>query len=140
MRLICELWDYPRSTYYYQPRPSAETDLPAALSRLAATWPTYGSRRLTQLLRREGWQVNRKRVRRLMCELGIQRKIKRKTVWTTHSQHGWRRYPNLVQDLAITHPDQVWVADVTYLKVNGQWRYLATVMDRCSIIPFCSGV
>ena len=129
MRLICELWDYPRSTFYYLPRPAPEAELPAALLRLAATWPTYGSRRLTQLLRREGWKVNRKRVRRLMGQLGIQRKIKRKTVWTTHSQHGWRRYPNLVQDLAITHPDQVWVADVTYVRLRFEFVYLAIVMD-----------
>ena len=123
------MWDYPRSSFYYQPRAPVEADLQAALQRLATAWPTYGSRRLTQLLRREGWPVNRKRVSRLMRQLGLERKIKRKKVWTTQSQHGWRRYPNLVKDLAITHPDQVWVADVTYVRLRFEFVYLAIVMD-----------
>jgi transposase InsO family protein len=129
VRLLCELWDYPRSTFYYQPKPMAEADLCAALQRLAATWPTHGSRWFAQALRREGWVVNRKRIRRLMRVLGLQRKNKRQTVWTTHSRHGWRRYPNLVQNLAITHPDQLWVADLTYVRLRGEFVYLAIVLD-----------
>ncbi len=100
-----------------------------ALLRLAAEWPTYGSRRLTEELRREGWKVNRKRVRRLMRVLGIKRKIKRKTVWTTNSRHGFRRYPNLVQDLETVRPDQVWVADLTYVRLRFEFVFLAIVMD-----------
>lgn len=100
-----------------------------ALLTLAEQFPTYGSRRLTQLLRRQGWQVNRKHVSRLLRQLGIDRKIRRKKVWTTQSQHGWRRYPNLVQDLIITHPDQVWVADVTYVRLRWEFVYLAIVLD-----------
>ncbi len=129
VRLICELWGYPRSTFYYQPKPMVEADLCAALQRLAATWPTHGSRWLTAALRREGWVVNRKRIRRLMGVLGLQRKTKRSTMWTTHTRHPWPRYPNLVQNLAITHPDQVWVADLTYVRLRGAFVYLAIVLD-----------
>lgn len=126
---LCELWGYPRSTFYYQPRRSTDPGLEAALWALATDWPTYGSRRLTHLLRRQGWKVNRKRIRRFMHQLGIVRKTKRKKVWTTNSQHGFRRYPNLVQDLVITHPDQVWVADVTYVRLRFEFVFLAVVMD-----------
>lgn len=129
VRVICEVWGYPRSTFYYQPQPAAEADLLSALERLAAAWPTHGSRWFTQLLRREGWTINRKRVRRLMRRLGIQPKIKRKTVWTTQSRHGWRRYPNLVRELTITHLDQVWVADITYVRLRFEFIYLAIVLD-----------
>ena len=129
VRLICELWDYPRSTFYYQPKPAAAVDLSTALQRLAATWPTHGSRWFTQALRREGWVVNRKRIRRLMRVLGLQRKNKRQTVWTTQSRHGWHRYPNLVTDLAITHPNQVWVADLTYVRLRFEFVYLAIILD-----------
>ncbi len=129
MRLICELWAYPRSTFYYQPQVPDDGELQTDLLRLAAEWPTYGSRRLTELLRRDGWKVNRKRVRRLMRALGIERKIKRKKVWTTNSRHGWRRYPNLVQDLEIAHPDQVWVADLTYVRLRSEFVFLAVILD-----------
>jgi putative transposase len=129
VRLLCELWNYPRSTFYYHARPVAEADLCAALVRLVTAWPTHGSRWFTQLLRREGWKINRKRVRRLLRQLGFERKNKRKTVWTTQSRHGFRRFPNLVQDLDVTHPDQVWVADLTYVRLRCEFVYLAIVLD-----------
>src|SRR5574340_198826 len=129
VQLLCELWDYPRSTFYYRPQPAAEADLCAALARLVTAWPTHGSRWFTALLRREGWKVNRKRVRRLLRELGFVRKNKRKTMWTTQSGHGFRRFPNLVQDLRVTHPDQVGVADLTYIRLRFEFVYLAIVLD-----------
>jgi putative transposase len=129
VRIICDVWGCPRSTYYYQPKPKANPDLCAALKRLAAAWPTYGSRRLAHLLRREGWAVNRKRISRLLHVLGLERKSRRQIVWTTQSRHRWRRYPNLVEDLTITHPDQVWVADLTYVRLGDDFVYLAVVLD-----------
>ena len=63
---------YARSRYYYQPRPRDEATLQAAIERLAEAWPTYGYRRITALLRREDFQVNRKHVARLMREMGLQ--------------------------------------------------------------------
>lgn len=129
VKLICEVWGFPRSTFYYQPKPSADQNLRAALERQAAQWPTHGSRWLTEMVRREGWKVNRKRIVRLMRLLGLQRKHRRKVVWTTQSQHGFRRFPNLVRDLQVTRPDQVWVADITYVRLRFEFIYLAIVMD-----------
>jgi putative transposase len=99
------------------------------LGRLAARWPTYGYRRLTAMLRREGWSVNGKRVRRLMAEMGLQGKAPARRRRTTDSRHDFPRYPNLVERLEVTRPDQVWVADITYVKLRDEFVYLAVVMD-----------
>ena len=126
---ICKLWQFPRSTYYHHRRAKRDAELRQALEQLAAEWPTYGSRRLTAELRRNGWCVNRKRIRRLMREMGLQRPKKRRKRRTTQSNHSFPRYPNLVQDLTITHPDQVWVADITYIHLRQEDVYLAVLMD-----------
>jgi putative transposase len=130
-RLVCRLLDYPRSQLYRPPRPPAddEADLRAAVQRLAGQWPTYGYRRLTALLRREGRRTNSKRVRRVMTALGIQgrRSVRRRR--TTDSNHAFPRYPNRVDGLAIVRPDQVWVADITYVRLRDEFVYLAVLMD-----------
>jgi putative transposase len=72
VQVICRVWETPRSTYYYRSQAAGEHELRAALQRLAGMWPRYGSRRLTAHLQREGFQVNRKHVQRLMRERGIQ--------------------------------------------------------------------
>jgi transposase InsO family protein len=126
---ICELWQFPRSTYYHQRRASRDAALRQVLEELAAEWPTYGSRRLTAELRRKGWHVNRKRIQRLMRAMGLQRLKKRRKRRTTQSNHSFPRYPNLVKDLEITHPDQVWVADITYIHLRQEDVYLAVIMD-----------
>ncbi len=102
MTHICEVWDRPRSSYYRRKVLTDEAALHEALERLAGQWPTYGYRRITQQLRREGWQVNHKRVERLMRAAGlhIHRKAKRRTT-TTDSSHPFPRYPNLVEQLEI---------------------------------------
>jgi len=78
---------------------------------VAAEWPTYGYRRVTKQLQRKGWDLNKKRVQRLMREMGLLARKKRKARKTTNSEHSFPRYPNLVQDLEIVRPDQVWVSD-----------------------------
>jgi putative transposase len=130
-RLVCRLLGFPRAALYRAPAgpPPDEADLTAALRRLAGEWPTYGYRRLTAMLRREGRPVNAKRVRRLMTGLGIQRAAPARRPRTTDSGHAFPRYPNLVQGLAVVRPDQVWVADITYVRLRREFVYLAVVMD-----------
>jgi putative transposase len=126
---VCALWDFPRSTYYRRSSKSPVQGLRQALEQVAAEWPTYGSRRLAAQLRRADWKVNRKRIQRLVHEMGLQRPKKRRKRRTTQSDHPFPRYPNLVQDLRIDHPDQVWVADLTYVHLHDEDVYLAVIMD-----------
>ena len=130
-RLVCRLLDFPRCTLYRRPTAPAEkdADLRAALQRLAGRWPTYGYRRLTAMLRREGAAVNGKRVRRVMEEMGIMGRPPVRRPRTTNSDHGFARHPNLVEGLAVVRPDQVWVADITYVRLKADFVYLAVIMD-----------
>jgi len=127
--VACDVLDYPRSTYYHTAKPVADDELRAAIQTVVGDWPRYGYRRVTAELRRRGLPVNRKRVQRLMRLLNLQRKTKAKKRRTTNSQHAFPRYPNLVQDLAVTHPDQVWVCDITYIFLRRECVYLAVIMD-----------
>jgi putative transposase len=130
IRLVCRLLDVPRSSVYYQPQPALdEAMIKAALLDLAAEWPTYGYRRLTFMMQRLGWKVNSKRVRRYMDELNLTGAPPARKTRTTNSQHDFPRYPNLVKDLEIQHPDQVWVADITYIRLRREFIYLAILMD-----------
>lgn len=126
---LCEVLDCARSSLYYQSQRPKDPDLRQAIERLATQWVTYGYRRITKMLQREGWQVNHKRVRRLMGEMGLLQTRKRRKVRTTNSQHHFARYPNRVQSLDITKPDQVWVADFTYVQLGRGHVYLAVIMD-----------
>jgi transposase InsO family protein len=99
------------------------------LQKLAGKWVRYGYRRLTKQLHREGRKLNSKRVRRLMCQLKLNRLPYKRKVRTTNSQHSYPRFPKLVQDLAITRPDQVWVGDLTYARLHNDFVYLAVLMD-----------
>jgi transposase InsO family protein len=131
IRLVCRLLDVPRSSVYYDPVavPDADAMLKAVLLDLAGQWPTYGYRRLTAMMRRLGWPVNGKRVRRWMQELQISGAPPKRTTRTTNSKHGFPRFDNLVQDLEISMPDQVWVADITYIRLHREFVYLAVIMD-----------
>lgn len=130
-RLVCRLLDLPRCQLYRASGgvPDSEANLRQTLVRLAGEWPTYGYRRLKVMLEREGFVVNGKRVRRLMSEQGIQgqQPVRRKR--TTDSNHCFPRWPNLVEGLEIVRPEQVWVADITYIRLKGDFVYLAVLMD-----------
>ncbi len=127
--LVCQTLGYPRSSYYRPRQAPADPELRQQIERLAETWPTYGYRRLTAQLRREGWVVNHKQVARLMRELGLQGKVCARKRRTTNSQHPFPRYPNLVQELPVSYPDQVWVTDITYIRLRSGFVYLAVLMD-----------
>jgi transposase InsO family protein len=129
-QIACEVLDLPRSTYYYQAQAKDEREVKAAIEQVALQWPTYGYRRIAHQLRRDrDWVINDKRVRRLMGEMGLQARKKRKKQRTTDSKHGYPRYPNLVMGLEIMRPDQVWVSDITYIRLLEEFVYLAIIMD-----------
>lgn len=129
VNLLCNLLGCSRSSYYYQPKQRDEIEDRAAIESVAEEWPTYGYRRVTEQLRRQEWIINKKRVQRLMREMGLQVKTKRKARKTTNSDHDFPRYPNLVQDLEIVRPEQVWVSDITYIRLHYEFVYLAVIMD-----------
>ena len=127
----CDLLGLSRSTYYYQPALADESDLEAAIDEIAGRYPTYGTRRVSHQLRRAPYhiQVNRKRVRRIMADKGLLRPLKRRKKRTTDSQHPYPRYPNLVKELEIVHPDQVWASDITFVRLEHDFVYLAVILD-----------
>jgi len=120
-----------RRSYYYQHKdPSSDDALEARISDICLEFSGYGYRRVTKQLQREGWIINHKKVARIMREKGWSRRSrKRKWVTTTDSDHGFQVYPNLVKDLEITAINQLWVADITYIRILTCFVYLAVILD-----------
>lgn len=133
LAVVCQTLGIPRSSVYARQHADAhavDPELQAHIERIAGQWPTYGYRRVTAQLRREGASVvNGKRVRRLMGELGLAGRPAPRRCRTTNSDHPYPRYPNLVAELTITRPDTVWVADITYVRLQRDFVYLAVLMD-----------
>ncbi len=129
--MACRILGLPRSTYYYHPQVKQENDLKEAIQSVAGQFPLYGTRRITHQLRRppHRYVVGRKRIQRLMRSLHLLRPIKRVKIRTTNSEHGFPRFQNLMEGLTISHPDQVWVADITYIRLKHTFIYLAVLMD-----------
>jgi putative transposase len=125
----CRLLKVARSTLYYRPAEVSGDDL-AVMRRLDELYlasPFYGSRRMVAVLRREGWEVNRKRVRRLMRVMGLEAIYQKPTTSAAHPQH--KVYPYLLRGLAIERANQVWCADITYIPMAKGFVYLVAVMD-----------
>jgi putative transposase len=126
------------STYYHRPRGrspeavAAEARLVARIHEICAEFPRYGYRRVTAQLKAEGERVNRKRVARIMREQDLRVRPKRRFVVTTDSDHHGPIFPDLAKDLAPTGPDQLWVADLTYIRVLSGFVYLAVILDAWS--------
>jgi len=126
-----------RASYYRfdekaMPATDSDMDLRDAIQRIALEWPAYGRRRITHELRRQGWTVNWKRVYRLMREDNLLCVRRRKFVVTTESNHGRKVYPNLKPELVLTGVDQLWVADITYIRLQAEFVYLAVILDAYS--------
>lgn len=116
-----------------RPGPDPDMELRDAIQRLALAWPAYGRPRLTAELRRQNWVVNPKRVYRLMREDNLLCLRKRKfVVTTTDSNHGLRVYPNLAPSLVLTGVNQLWRADITYIRLRDEFVYLAVILDAYS--------
>jgi transposase InsO family protein len=128
-KTVCAVLAFSRSTFYHRPQPPNDEALKEVIREVAGQFPTYGYRRVTVELERRQVNANRKRVARLMREMGLAAKIKRQTRRTTNSDHDLPRYANWVQDLSISRPDQVWVADITYVRLKRDFVYLAVIMD-----------
>jgi putative transposase len=131
---MCALTGVSRASFYRAaPAPRGEeVKLRDQVQRIALEWPTYGSRRITAQLRRSGWGVNRKRVQRLMREDNLLCLRKRKFVGTTESAHGYRVYPNLAASLLVSTINQLWLADITYIRLVEEFLYLAVILDAFS--------
>ena len=115
-----------------EPGPDADMDLRDAIQRIAVEWPSYGRPRITAELRRRGWQVNPKRVYRLMREDNLLCVRRRKFVVTTDSNHTRKVYPNLARDMILTATDQLWRADITYIRLREEFVFLAVILDAYS--------
>jgi putative transposase len=131
LTVVCHVIELARSTLSYQPVVRHEGELRLALEAAAQEVPTDGSRRLTQQVRRAPYRMSagRKRIRRLMDEVGLKRRPKPRLCRTTNSQHGFGRYPNLVAERVASAPEEIWVSDITYIRLHREFIYLAVVMD-----------
>lgn len=124
-----------RSTYYHRPKQLSleeqlkEADLRDRIEGIVVEYPRYGYRRVTHELKREGWAVNHKRVARIMKEESLQCQVKRRWVKTTDSNHPYPVYPNLLKGVTVTRPNEVWVADITYIRILTGFLYLAVILD-----------
>jgi putative transposase len=127
-----------RSSFYYKSRAASpdrmklEADLMDCIEVICLEFPRYGYRRVSQQLKREGWLVNHKKVLRLMRESDLLCQVKRKRVKTTNSTHCLPVYPNLVKDIVISRLNQVWIADITYIRIQTGFVYLAAILDAYS--------
>lgn len=113
-------------------RSASEAGLREAVEAVALSFPGYGYRRVTEHLQREGWTVNHKRIRRLMAQWGLLRRRKRRWVRTTNSEHELPIFPNLLEAQGwrgATGPDQIWAADLTYIRLGDGFCYLAVLLD-----------
>jgi putative transposase len=133
---MCELAGASRAGLYrYRPGlPGPELDMALGdtIQRIALEFPSYGWRRMTAELQRRGWAVNHKRVYRRMREDNLLCLRKRKFVVTTDSDHGLPVYPNLARAITLTGLDQLWVADLTYIRLELEFIYLAVILDAFS--------
>jgi putative transposase len=125
----CDLVSISRSGFYYQP--TGETPLNLMLMRLIdgqfLETPWYGSRQMARHLRREGYTVGRKRIRRLMARMGLEPIYQRPRTTVPHPEH--QIYPYLLREMVIDRPNQVWCTDITYMPMRRGFLYLVAVMD-----------
>jgi putative transposase len=133
---LCQTAGVSRAGYYrflLRPqRQEADMDLRSQIQRIALRWPAYGYRRVQAELQRQGWAVNHKRVLRRMRADNLLCLRRRKFILTTDSKHGLPIYPNLAQDMVLTSINQLWVADITYIRLAMEFVYLAVLLDAFS--------
>jgi transposase InsO family protein len=127
-----------RSSFYHKPEDKSqwemqeEADLRGRIEAICLEYPRYGYRRVTEQLKRERLWVNHKKVLRLMKESDLLCQIRRRWVRTTDSKHRFPRYPNLIKGLTIRCLNQVWLSDITYIRIRTGFVYLAAILDAYS--------
>lgn len=132
--LLCSVLSVPRSSLYYCSQKRDEQPVKAAIQTTAGAWPRYGSERIAAQMKRDGISfhdqpIGERRTRRLMREMGLLAKAKVRKPRTTDSNHTFPRFENLVKDLKVTQPNEVWVSDITYVRLGNGFVYLAVLMD-----------
>jgi transposase InsO family protein len=136
VRRLCQLGQVSRAGFYRwqhaPPADDADMDLRDEIQRIATDWPCYGWRRVQAELKRRGWVVNHKRVRRIMREDNLLCLRRRKFVVTTDSNHKLPVYPNLAAEMELSGIDQLWIADITYIRLEIEFVFLAVVLDAYS--------
>lgn len=129
----CRLMGLARSTFYDEPPHEADdTAIVEAIAAICEEFEHYGWRRVRAALRQQGLIVNHKKIRRLMREHGLQPRMRRRFTTTTDSDHDQPIFPNLAAGIVPDGPDQLWVADITYVTIIGGFAYVAVVLDAWS--------
>lgn len=136
MNRLCQVAEVSRAGYYrFLLRGEAnlgDMELRSEIQRIALEWPAYGYRRVQAELQRRGWSVNHKYVLRLMRADNLLCLRRRKFILTTDSNHGLPIYPNLAKEMTLTDINQLWVADITYIRLAKEFVYLAVLLDAFS--------
>jgi putative transposase len=129
VRRQCELLRVSRSGLYYEPEPTSpdELALMRRIDELHLKYPFYGSRKLSDILRKEGREANRKRIQRLMRLMGLEAMVPKPNTSEPHPEHV--KYPYLLRGLAISRVNQVWATDITYIPMKAGFVYLVAIMD-----------
>jgi len=131
--VICKTLGVSRSSYYtVHNAKQGDKDLLHAIDQVLLKRPYYGYRRVTHELKRNGHQIGETRVRRLLRQIEHSCSVGRAPISTTNSQHEHPRYQNLIKRLTIDHLNQVWVADITYIRFRRKFVYLAVILDAYS--------
>jgi len=133
---LCQMTGLSRAGYYRWRLPPPTTpvamELRCQFQQVAVEWPAYGYRRITAELQRRGYEVNHKRVLRLMGEDNLLCLRRRSFVVTTDSGHPLRVYPNLARNIRPEAINRLWIADITYIRLRAEFVYLAVVLDAFS--------
>ena len=129
VREICQTLGFNRSSFYYHPQEDPSEDLlRSEIEKLSGRYPRYGYRRITQLLLRMGYTVGTRRVARLMKNSNLLVTVKR-ACQTTKSLQGEKPWTNRLENVEVSRQDQVWVGDITYVRLNGRFIYVCLLMD-----------
>lgn len=126
------------SSYYHDPKVSRaeqeelDADLRGYIENIRVDFPKSGYRTLMEYLRRQNVEVSEYRLRKVLAKFKLQIKVKKRYIRTTNSNHGFKIYPNLVKDFKVKRKNQVWVADITYIRIENGFVYLAVIIDRYS--------